>query len=39
MNVGEYPGIYHMVEIPPQDWHLLPQVPPGKDAVNLDSPG
>ena len=37
MNVGDYPGIYHMVEIPPKDWHLLPDVPPGKDSVNLDS--
>jgi trehalose synthase len=36
MKVGDYPGIYHMVEIPPQDWHLLPEVPPGKDSVNLD---
>jgi trehalose synthase len=37
MNVGDYPGIYHMVEIPREDWHLLPEVPPGKDSVNLDS--
>jgi trehalose synthase len=37
MKVGDYPGIYHMVEIPPEDWHLLPRVPPGKDSVNLDS--
>ena len=37
MKVGDYPGIYHMVEIPPEDWHLLPGVPPGKDSVNLDS--
>jgi trehalose synthase len=37
MKVGDYPGIYHMVEIPPEDWHLLPQVPAGKDSVNLDS--
>jgi trehalose synthase len=37
MKVGDYPGIYHMVEIPPEDWHLLPDVPPGKDSVNLDS--
>jgi trehalose synthase len=25
-----------MVEIPPTDWHLLPEVPPDKDSVNLD---
>jgi trehalose synthase len=36
MNVGDYPGIYHMVEIPPEDWHLLPPVPPGEDSINLD---
>ena len=37
MGVGDYPGIYHMVEIPPKDWQLLPEVPAGKDSVNLDS--
>jgi trehalose synthase len=37
MKVGDYPGIYHMVEIPPEDWHLLPDVPPGRDSVNLDA--
>ncbi|HET6758725.1 MAG TPA: maltose alpha-D-glucosyltransferase [Propionibacteriaceae bacterium] len=36
MGVGDYAGIYHMVEIPPEDWRLLPGVPPGKDSVNLD---
>jgi trehalose synthase len=36
MNVGDYPGIYHMVEIPPRDWRLLPDVPAGKDSANLD---
>ena len=36
MKVGDYPGIYHMVEIDPQDWHLLPPVPAGADSVNLD---
>ncbi|GAA4606219.1 maltose alpha-D-glucosyltransferase [Actinoplanes octamycinicus] len=35
MRVGDYPGIYHMVEIPAEDWHLLPPVPPGRDSVNL----
>jgi trehalose synthase len=35
MNVGDYPGIYHMVEIPVQDWELLPEVPVGQDSVNL----
>ncbi len=36
MKVGDFPGIYHMVEIPKDDWHLLPKVPKGRDAVNLD---
>ena len=35
MKVGDYPGIYHMVEIDPDDWHLLPKVRRG-DSVNLD---
>ncbi len=37
MNVGDYPGIYHMVEIRPEDWGLLPEVPVGEDSVNLDA--
>ena len=32
---GAYPGIYHMVEIREEDWSLLPDVPQGRDAVNL----
>ena len=32
---GDYPGIYHMVEIAPEDWDLLPAVPAGKDSINL----
>ncbi len=32
---GDYPGLYHMVEIRPADWGLLPAVPAGKDSVNL----
>ena len=35
MRFGEYPGIYHMVEIPAEDWALLPEVSPGQDAANL----
>jgi trehalose synthase len=35
MKIGDYPGIYHMVEIDPKDWHLLPPVSKG-DSVNLD---
>ena len=37
MKVDDYPGIYHMVEIPPADWHLLPDVPAGRDSVNLNA--
>ncbi|MEO7060350.1 MAG: alpha-amylase family protein, partial [Lapillicoccus sp.] len=36
MKVGDYPGIYHMVEIPESDWSLLPRVPRGHDSANLD---
>jgi trehalose synthase len=37
MAYEDYPGIYHMVEIPEEDWDLLPDVPAGADAVNLDA--
>ena len=30
MKVGDYPGIYHMVEIDPKDWHLLPHGDQGR---------
>jgi trehalose synthase len=36
MAHGDYPGIYHMVSIRPEDWHLLPEVPDGRDSANLD---
>jgi len=32
---GDYPGIYHMVEIAPDDWPLLPAVPADRDSANL----
>ncbi|MDB6142216.1 MAG: glycosidase [Pseudomonas sp.] len=35
MAYEDYPGLYHMVEIREEDWHLLPTVPAGRDAVNL----
>ncbi|HKU01506.1 MAG TPA: alpha-amylase family glycosyl hydrolase, partial [Arthrobacter sp.] len=35
MNFRDYPGIYHMVDIPEEDWNLLPDVPEGADSVNL----
>ena len=37
MKYADYPGIYHMVEIDPEDWNLLPDVPPGRDSVNIDA--
>jgi trehalose synthase len=37
MNHQDYPGIYHMVAIDPDDWHLLPEVPEGRDSANLDA--
>ncbi len=36
LNYGDYPGIYHLIDIPRDAWDLLPDVPEGKDAVNLD---
>lgn len=36
MAFKDYPGIYHMVEIPPEEWDLLPDVPSNRDSVNLD---
>ena len=30
MGYADYPGIYHMVSIPREDWHLLPDVPAGR---------
>ena len=35
MNYRDYPGIYHMIDIPETDWHLLPDVPDGEDSVNI----
>jgi trehalose synthase len=35
LRYGDYPGLYHMVEIPAEDWSLLPPVPAGRDAANL----
>lgn len=37
MAYEDYPGIYHMVEIPQEDWALLPPVEEGRDSVNLDA--
>jgi trehalose synthase len=35
MAYGQYPGLYHMVEIKEEDWPLLPDVAAGRDACNL----
>jgi trehalose synthase len=35
MRHSDYPGLYHMVEIAEDDWEHLPEVPEGRDAVNL----
>ncbi|WP_349972862.1 maltose alpha-D-glucosyltransferase [Pseudomonas caspiana] len=35
MAYEDYPGLYHMVEIREEDWQLLPDIPAGRDAVNL----
>jgi trehalose synthase len=32
---ADYPGLYHMVRIESADWGVLPNVPAGRDAVNL----
>jgi trehalose synthase len=37
MNYRDYPGIYHMIDIPQDDWKLLPNVPDGQDSVNLST--
>jgi trehalose synthase len=35
LGFGDYPGIYHMVSIPEDDWRLLPEISPGHDSANL----
>jgi trehalose synthase len=35
MAHAEYPGAYHMVEIAPEHWHLLPRVGAAHDSANL----
>lgn len=37
MAYADYPGIYHMIEIEPPDWHLLPRVPEDRDSINIDA--
>lgn len=35
LNVPGFPGLFTMIEIDPEDWPLLPELPPGTDSVNL----
>jgi len=35
MNYKDYPYLFHMIEILPKDWSILPTVPEGHDAVNV----
>lgn len=35
LRYGDYPGLYHIVEIDPRDWNLLPNVPLGQDSVTI----
>ncbi len=37
MAFRDFPGLYHMVDIPEDAWHLLPEVPDGADSANLDA--
>lgn len=34
-NKQDYPSLYHMVEIAPSDWSLLPVVPEGASYINV----
>ncbi|HSX25753.1 MAG TPA: hypothetical protein VLE89_01940 [Chlamydiales bacterium] len=34
-NHGDYPGLYHLVEIEKSDWKLLPLVPKGEWSANV----
>ena len=38
MGYADYPGIYHMVGIAPEDWHLLPDVPEGQRRRRTSTP-
>ncbi len=36
MAFRDFPGLYHMVDVPEEAWGLLPDVPDGADSANLD---
>lgn len=35
LNKGDYPNLYTLVEIKPEDWNLLPDVPAGSQESNI----
>ncbi|MFN8146834.1 MAG: maltose alpha-D-glucosyltransferase [Candidatus Nanopelagicales bacterium] len=37
MRYADYPGVYHMVEIAPEHWDLLPEPREGADSANLST--
>ncbi|MCO6050332.1 maltose alpha-D-glucosyltransferase [Mesorhizobium sp. RP14(2022)] len=39
MAHGDYPGLYHMVEIPEEDWEMLPEISEGRRAANISPAG
>lgn len=36
LGYADYPGIYHLIELPRETWTWLPELPEGADSVNLD---
>jgi len=34
-NYGDYPGLYHLVEIHPNDWKMLPCIGPAEFTTNI----
>ncbi len=34
-NIGQYPNLYHLIEIDPKDWKLLPSVPKSDYETNV----
>jgi trehalose synthase len=37
-NVPGFPGLFTMIEIDPEDWPVLPAIPPEEDSVNISQP-
>lgn len=36
LGYADYPGIYHLIDLPRETWAWLPALPEGADSVNLD---